>query len=181
MKTERIPSPKTLPPMIGNYERINITDSIVLNAIPVRTFSEIKCDGNLYYVTSCAHFAVVINNMMLHGNIGVIYTDAEEPKKIKECKYTDGCSRGEACQYYHDPTIFTRSTDRRNYIASSFVYCNPSAVYSKRSRSRRFGSLKYLDTDMLDLGDEEKSRMYDQAMHDLLCVLVLKSMEPIKK
>ena len=181
IKTERVPGPKSLPTIANNYERIRITDSIVLNAIPVRTFEDVKCDGGLYFVTSCMHFAVIISGMMLHGNIGVIYTDAEEPKKIKDCKFTDGCNRGEMCQYYHDPLIFSRSTDRRNYIASSFVYANPSAMYNKRSRSRHFGSLKHLDTDILGLGDEEKSRMYDQAMHDLLCVLVLKSVEPIKK
>ncbi len=181
IKSERVPSPRTLPPLSGTYERIPITSSIVLNAIPVRGFADVRCDGNLYYVGSCSHFAIIINGMMFHGNIGIIYTDTEDPEKIKDCKFVDGCNRANSCRYYHDPTIFHGSSDRRNYIASSFIYTSPHAIYKNRSRSRRYGSIEYLDSDILGLNDEEKNRMYDQVMHDLLCALVLKSIEHIKK
>lgn len=180
IKTDRVPAPRMLPQVGGNYERIPISQSIVLNAIPVRSFAEVKCDGNLYYVSPCSHFAIIINGMMFHGNIGIIYTDSEDPEKIKDCKFTEGCNRVNMCRYYHDPAIFPGSSDRRNYIASSFIYTSPSAMYKNRSRSRRYGSLEHLDTDMLGLNDEEKNRMYDQVMHDLLCALVLKSIEPVK-
>jgi hypothetical protein len=180
IKTERVPAPRTLPQVGGNYERIPITQSVVLNAIPVRNFADVKCDGCLYYVTTCSHFAIIINGMMFHGNIGIIYTDSEDPEKIKDCKFTEGCNRANMCRYYHDPIVFQGSSDRRNYIASSCIYTSPSAMYKNRSRSRRYGSLEHLDTDMLGLNDEEKNRMYDQVMHDLLCALVLKSIEPVK-
>lgn len=181
IKTERVPAPRVLPSTPGILERINITPSITLNAVPVKSFSDVKCDGNLYYVTSSCHFAVSINGMLLHGNIGIIYTDTDEPEKIKNCKYVDGCSRCDKCRYYHDPTIFSGSTDRRNYIASSFMYSSPNAIYKNRSRSRRFGSLTYLDTDILGLTDDDKDCMYDRAMHDLLCALVLKSINDAGK
>jgi hypothetical protein len=180
IKTERVPGPRMLQQAPGNYERINITTSITINAIPAKSFADVRCDGSLYYVSSCAHFALMINGLLFHGNIGIIYTDTEDPEKIKDCRFTDGCNRVNSCRYYHDPTIFNDSNDRRNYIASSFIYTSPAAMYKNRSRSRRFGSIENLDTDILGLSDEEKNRTYDQAMHDLLCALVLKSIEPIK-
>lgn len=179
VKTERVPTPKTLPAIGGGLERIPVTASIVINAIPVKSFADIKCDGNLYYVSTCAHFALMINGMLFHGNIGTIYTDADEPKKIKDCKYVDGCNKSGQCCYYHNPRIFSGSTDRRNYLASSFVYTSATAMHKNRSRSRRFGSLENLDADILGLAEEEKIRMCDQAMHELLCAIILKSLSGV--
>ena len=179
IKTERVPAPKTLQVMEG-FERIKITDEITLMAIPVKSFADVRCNGCLYYVTSAAHFAVQINGFMLHGNIGIIYTDTDDPQKIKDCRFTDGCNRMSSCRYYHDPTVFQGSKDRRNYIASSFIYNSPSE-HRNRSRSRHFGSLEHLDSDILTLVEDEKTRICDQAMHDLLCALVLKALEPVKK
>lgn len=178
IKTERVPS-KSLQTLEG-FERVKITEEITLMAIPVKTFNEVKCDGCLYYVTSAAHFAVQINGHMLHGNIGIIYTDTEDPQKIKDCRFTEGCNRMSTCRYYHDPAMFPGSKDRRNYIASSFIYSSPSD-YRNRARARHFGSLDYLDSDILAVAEEEKARIFDQAMHDLLCALVLKALEPVRK
>lgn len=179
IKTERVPTARTLSPTAGGYERIKITQEITLNAIPIKSFKDVRCDGNLYYVTSCSHFAINIGGFLFHGNVGIIYTDSDEPQKIKCCKFTDGCNRMSICRYYHDPTIFVGSCDCRNYIASSFIYNSPSE-FRNRSRARNFGSLEHLDADILGITDDEKNRIYDQTMHDLLCALVLKSLEPIK-
>jgi hypothetical protein len=172
IKTERTPikMPLQLP---GSQQRIKITNEISLNAIPVNSFGDVMSDGSLYYVTPASHFAVSINGMLLHGNIGIIYTNAEVPVKIKECRFTDGCIRMSTCSYYHDPTLFPGSKDHRNFIASSFMYNGPH-TYRNRA-ARHFGSLDNLDSDILSLSDEEKNRTLDQAMHDLLCALVIKS------
>jgi hypothetical protein len=178
VKMERVPvrAPKTyaVPAVNGmTYTRIKITNALGVMAIQVSTFDSVKQDGNLYYVEPADHFAIRIYDQLLHGNIGTIYTDAKNPEKIKDCKYASGCMKRDRCDYYHDPSTFANSNDRRNFIASSWLYTPPNSQYKNKSRSRRFGSLEHLDTDIVSLSDDEITRYRDQAMHDLLCVLVI--------
>jgi hypothetical protein len=171
LKTERVPKlTQSAPPVYG---KVRITDKLSINAMSVGNFDDVNQDGNLYYVTSVDHFAFVISGHLFHGNIGVIYTDAKEPQKIKDCKYTDGCTKS-LCRYYHDPKLFSHSRDRRNYIASSFTYVDPASTYKNKSQCRHFGSLPNLDTDLVTICDEERDRLADQSMHDLLCSIILK-------
>ena len=68
-------------------------------------------DGELYYIEQNDHFIIKIYNTLFHGNIGKIFTNRSEPYKIKNCKYTNGCTKGDNCNYYHDPLIIKSSTD----------------------------------------------------------------------
>jgi hypothetical protein len=158
----------------SKYSKIKFTEALSLRAIRVSTFDYVCQDGELYYVETADHFAMKICGQMFHGNIGTIYTDDKDPKKIKDCKFASGCAKHNNCNYYHDPVRFPGSRDHRNYIANSFLYSPPNGQYgSSRFRSRRFGSREYLDVDIVRLGSEEIDRFYSQTMHDLLCAMLL--------
>ena len=152
--------------------RVKFTEALSLPAIKVPTFDYVKQDGELYYVDCADHFAIMIGGKLLHGNIGTIYTDERSPEKIKDCKFALNCMKRDKCDYYHNPVKFHGSHDHRNYIASSWLYAPANSQYN-RPRSRRFGSREHLDTDIVGLQPEEILRFHDQAMHDLLCVLLL--------
>lgn len=149
------------------------TEALALKAIPVSTFADVRQDGELYYVTTAEHFAFYLAGQLFHGNIGVIYTDEKSPVKIKDCKFANECIKKGRCDYYHDPLIFSGYTDKRNFIASSWLYSPPNSQYKNKTRSRRFGSLEHLDMDIVDLQADEARRFYDQTMHDVLCSLLL--------
>lgn len=153
---------------------IKFTEALSLTVLSVDSFDLVKQDGSMYFVTSAAHFAVRINGLLFHGNIGTIYTDEKNPEKIKDCRYSETCMKRDNCDYYHDPVKFAGSKDCRNFIASSWLYSPPDSFYKNRSRSRRFGSREHIDVDIVGLQDEERVRFYDQTMHDILCSLLLK-------
>ncbi len=108
------------------YSRIKFTEALYLDAIRVPTFNYVKQDGELYYVSTADHFAVKIAGKLLHGNIGMIYTDEKIPEKIKDCKFAESCVKRDNCDYYHDPLKFGGSKDHRNFIASSWLYVPPT-------------------------------------------------------
>lgn len=147
---------------------IKFTEALYLPAICVLGFNEVKADGKLYYIQGADHFAFKLNNKLFHGNIGTIFTDEKNPKKIKKCKYAADCIRKEKCDYYHDPKDYPGAREYRNYIAGSFLY-------GKCQKNRRFGSRNKLDIDIVTMTKEEIERYYDQTMHDILCSMLLSS------
>lgn len=153
--------------------RIKFTEALSLPAIKVPTFDYVKSDGELYYVECADHFAFKLAGQLMHGNIGVIYTEEKNPEKIKDCKFAANCMKQDKCDYYHDPVEFPGSKDHRNFIASSWLYAPPNSQFKNRSRSRRFGSRDHLDTDIVGLQSEEITRFNDQTVHDVLCALLL--------
>lgn len=160
-------------PPKSDYRLCKFTEALALSALPVATFTEVKQNGELYYVTTADHFAFRLAGQLFHGNIGTIYTDEKNPAKIKDCKFANECLKKGKCDYYHDPLMFPGFTDKRNFIASSWLYSPPGAQYKNKTRSRRFGSLEHLDIDIVDLQTEETRRFCDQTMHDVLCSLLL--------
>jgi hypothetical protein len=158
---------------MSKYSKIKFTEALYLNAIKILTFHDVKQDGELYYVESADHFAIKMNGTLFHGNIGTIYTDEKNPEKIKDCKFASSCIKQNKCDYYHNPLKFAGSRDKRNFIASSWLYAPPDSLYKNRPRSRRFGSRNHLDIDIVGLQEEEINRFHDQMMHDLLCSLLI--------
>lgn len=163
------------PPAVltNKYSKVKFTEALSISAIRVPTFDYVKQDGDLYYVEAADHFAFKLSGQLFHGNIGSIYTEEKNPEKIKDCKFATSCMKQDNCDYYHDPIKFPGSKDRRNFIASSWLYAPPNSQYKNRPRSRRFGSREHLDTDIVGLQPEEVSRFNDQTIHDLLCSLLL--------
>ncbi len=158
-----------------DFERIHLTSEHSLMAKRVNNFNQVITNGELYYIDNADHFAIRICGHLLHGNIGRIYVDGTNPEKIRDCKFAASCTKLTNCDYYHDPMKHPGSKDHRNFIASSFMYTN--ANYQNRLRSRKIGSIENLDSDIVQLGDEEVLRFYDQTMHDLLITLILKAVE----
>jgi len=153
---------------------VKITEALALSAISVSTFGQVAADGQLYYVKNADHFAFRLAGKLFHGNIGTIYIDEASPARVKNCRYETGACRRPNCEYYHPPTIKQRvsvrqSKEYRNFVASSWLY-SPAGG---RQRSRRFGSRPNLDLDIVDMAGEDIDRFHDQAMHDLLCSLLL--------
>lgn len=175
IKTPVVAAPATPPEIVGvklplqptARTLIKITPALAIPAMIVHTFDRVLPDGNLYYVDTHNHFAIKINDKLLHGNIGSIINDDRVPTKIKPCKFRNGCNKGGRCDYYHDPMVFAGSKDVRNYTAHSWMY-------AKHRDCRRYGSLENLDTDIVSIDQAERDKYYDQTMHDLLCTLLLK-------
>jgi len=149
---------------------INVEGQMKLDAFKITDFSMVPSTGELCYIEDKNHFAIRINGILFHGNIGYIYINNNNPDKVKSCKFGKLCNKLN-CNYYHDPTIYPNSKDVRNYIANSWLY-STSPKYA--TKSRRFGSKSLLEIDMNNLTDEEVKRFMDQAIHDILCCLLLK-------
>lgn len=157
--------------------KIKITSSLGLPAVKVVNLSGVKSDGELYYIESLGQFAFKLCGVVFRGNIGNLFTDnSESHKKVKDCKYSKTCLKGDNCDYYHDPLLTYGSTDKRNFIASSFTYISPD---HRRNRhiGKRFGSLDHLDTDIINIDSDDVQRYLDMSMHDILCSLLLANMQ----
>lgn len=140
-------------------------------AVRAPTFDKIPY-GQLCYVESCKHFALRLGPteapILLHGGIGAVYNgvrsgnggsgngtaETEQIVKVKNCKFGPTCARAE-CNYYHDPAV-QPSTDIRAYTR----HAGPIVDYT---------ALALLPAD-------DFSRVKDQVMHDLLCVLAAESL-----
>ena len=156
-----------------SLSKIPIIDGFSINAKKIPDFSCVEENGVLYYIENHNHFAFKIGGLLLHGNIGKIFTNAREPTKIKSCKYKNQCVKP-SCEYYHDPIINAESKDYRNFISTSFVYSAPTSVYRGKNKSSRFGSRENLGNDISELTDEDVDRFYDQTMHFVLCSIILR-------
>lgn len=156
-------------------EKVPITEHLFLPAIVVSHWKELKSmrDGVLYYVSSADNFAIKINGSLYYGNIGNIITNESNPTKIKDCKFGKECSK-DKCNYYHDPMLSLDGSDRRNYVASSWVYSPPDDKARNKKKMRKFGSLNNLEIDMQLLKKDDINRFNSQTMHDLLCSLLIK-------
>lgn len=153
-----------------NKKFIQITHALGLWATVVDSFSDVQTPGELYYVEKNDHFAIILAGQMLHGNIGQLYIDDKTPRHIKKCRFGFSCSRGDTCYYYHDPVEYPTSRECRNYIASGFIYAG-----GQKTRARKFGSRPNLDMDIINVSDDDADLYADQLMHDILCVLLLRT------
>jgi hypothetical protein len=154
------------------YSNVTIIGRLFLPAIKVQSFDDVLQNGELYYVEPAEHFAIRLAGKLLHGNIGYIYTEEKNPSKIRDCKFASQCIKKDKCEFYHDPTKFAGSKDKRNYIANSWLYSQTQ--FKGGMRNRRIGSIENLEFDVSDIHEEEVERFDDQTMHDILCGLVAK-------
>ncbi len=165
-------------PETSREQNIQITNDLSLPAIRVDSFGDVCRDGKMYYVEPANHFAMYISGELFNGNIGIIYNNEKMPVKIKNCKFNNKgqCSAGCRCTYYHDPLIFEKSKDVRNFAANSWVFANDKWSTKTQDDSlkyRRFGSITTLDNDTKNLSADEISRFKAMVFHDILCALVV--------
>lgn len=162
---------RAVAPGIGLHsrpQRITVSPSISMDAIVVITPDAVRQDGYLYYISTWDHFALRINGHLFHGNIGVIYDRPSDSIKTADCKYKN-CRHRATCAYYHDPSIFPGSNERRNYYNAALTY-SPSD--SPRGRSMHFGSFSNIENDINHVDATSASMMRDHTMHDLLCAMI---------
>ena len=138
------------------FEKVKINDQLFINAIKIKSFDQVKQDGNLYYIDSTDHFAFKINGQLFHGNIGQILME-KNPTKIKNCKF-EICAKKTNCDYYHNPLRYIGSKDHRNFISNGTF----------------FSSRDTLKIDIECLSSEEIERFRDLTMHNLLCALLMR-------
>lgn len=152
---------------------VRVSPSTGIYARPVELASDVRADGQIYYIRGADHFAIRVGPLFLHGNIGNIYDRASDPVRIKYCRYGSKCLRPDICNYYHDPLENLGHHDFRNFTAVSFMY---SAGISEGRGYRRIGSRDRLDIDIPQLQQEEIKDFYDQVAHEFFCAVLLSQM-----
>lgn len=166
---------------ILNKKNINntITD---IPVIYVNTENEIK-NTEIYYIKTLDQFAIKINNKLIKGNIGNIYSKKELKKKdnlvknIIKCKYTN-CDNIN-CKYYHDKNVNTNFKSNnyyiRNFLNHSWNYIQTNKLKQKNNNSinRFIGSRDTLFQDLIYINNDEIELREHQLMHDLLTYQII--------
>lgn len=163
-------APRDKKPNRSAVVQCEIVSGITISAVVVSSFAQVAQTGDVYYIPACDHFAVRLNGKLFHGNIGVVYTNDRLLERVRDCKFIP-CNN-DPCDFYHDPCKHAGRKDKRNFVASSWVYCGDSRRIND-TRGRRLGSRDSLASDLAQISNEEASKFKDQAFHDLLCALLL--------
>jgi len=140
-------------------------------------FAAVK-SGDIHYIPQWNHFALRIGECVLHANIGRVYGGASRsavprdmPERVKECTRRNCGGTTEGCNFYHDPELHPGSTDVRNFVSESWLYC--PAVVPARYGSRRIGSIVSLESDLELMSLDDSRRFIHQATHDILCAVII--------
>ena len=120
----------------------------------------------IYYVSSIDQFAININGVLYRGNVGELLSSEYSNNKLQHCKFQNNCIKKSECQYYHDPLIFEGSRDRKNFHYTAWNY-------GKGKYNRRYGGLSTIETDLYNIGQDEKNQSKEQLIHDLLITQIL--------
>ena len=143
-----------------------------MHAVTVASFDQVLPDGRLYYIPCADQFAFLLEHILFHGNIGNM---TDNNLKVKDCKYGPQCQHRETCRYYHDPTAGP-AREYRNFTMHSWSYLPQSSANRARLRDqcRLVASRDNLAMDLAAVDAVNANRACDQAMHDLLCAILMK-------
>jgi len=140
----------------------------------------------IYYLNDTKEYCIKINNKLIKGNIGNIFSDEaynkKESTKIYNCNKIN-CNNThynkKECKYYHQGDV-------RNFTNYSWKYISKNKlgkVYKKNNKqtnynydnenTRHVGSLDSLHEDLLLTNNGEKDLRNKQLMHDILIYQVL--------
>jgi hypothetical protein len=132
----------------------------------------------IYCINETQQYCIKINNNLIMGNIGNIYSKKNDAEKINKCKYTDCNNKfyGKECRYYHNNI-------NRNFTNYSWNHINKNKdgkldIKNKITKydednSRFIGSLNTLMEDLPYSSTNEKDLRNSQLMHDILLFIVL--------
>jgi hypothetical protein len=162
-----------------------LAPDININPIIVQSFDKVP-NTNIYYIEETKQFAVKINGVLLHGNIGEIYPkNAKNVIHVKKCSLQDSCKafKNGKCKYYHDINVKSKSKTNQDTVhIRNFTSCNwnhtKELKTSKNLHMRHFGSRSSLanDLDILKM-DSSKNIEIEQftatILHDLLVMAAL--------
>lgn len=146
---------------------ITVRDSkLKLFTITAKNQSEIKSNGQLYYIPNEDKFAFKLNGHIIKGNVGQILKKSDPLVKIKDCRNYNDCKNA-SCTYIHN-------NDIRNYVEQNFVYKSSTLLYNESFT--KFGSCENLDVDFLNLDKNAKKRIIDMYIHCFInCLLLLEN------
>jgi len=128
----------------------------------------------LYWVSDIQQFSIRINDVLITGNMGNVFTDGSPQNNISNCK-NENC-KNENCIYLHNSSI-----DTRNYTNLSWMY-TPKAITHKNRKMRHVGNKSSLNYDLEKMIKRDKKNtkeeidiIINQTMHDLLILMALKN------
>jgi len=128
------------------------------------------------WIRSLNQFAFRLNGVLFRGNIGEILHkhDMKSAARIYTCKkpqcknYLNG-----RCKKYHDPLLYSGSTDIRNFINSSWIYTRDPPKKGNLMM-RHFGDRNDLMHKIRIINNPSMVNMFmGQVIHDILVALVL--------
>jgi hypothetical protein len=168
--------PKSIPntkPLAPNISLSNVNIVPTLDDVP---------NVNIYWVEETNEFAIRIENILLRGHVGEIFTSGITPHKNKvnivKCVRMNECPqlRSGTCGYYHDPKdIVDAHLDINSFQLSPRNYSNGNWVYNPTGKGsgnpRTFGSRSTLSTDIANASDKDKDMWFAQTMHSLLVTI----------
>jgi len=158
------------------YNNINFVKFPVIN-ISIDNLDIIE-NTPIYCINETQQYCIKINNNLIMGNIGNIYSKKNDAEKINKCKYTD-CNNKfyeKECRYYHNNI-------NRNFTNYSWNHINKNKdgkldiknhiIKYDEDNSRFIGSLNTLMEDLPYSSTNEKDLRNSQLMHDILLFMIL--------
>jgi hypothetical protein len=158
------------------YNNINFVKFPIIN-ISIDNLDIIE-NTPIYCINETQQYCIKINNNLIMGNIGNIYSKKNDAEKINKCKYTDCNNKfyGKECRYYHNNI-------NRNFTNYSWNHINKNKdgkldiknniTKYDEDNSRFIGSLNTLMEDLPYSSANEKDLRNSQLMHDILLFIVL--------
>lgn len=160
-------------------------------SIRTRTVKTIDMVPNtkLYWVENIKQFALRVNDIIIRGDIGNIYTKCDIRNKcsvenISKCWFGAECT-SKKCSYYHDPLELVKNNIKvdipiiRHYTDNSWLFI-PTDIKDNNKNMKHLGNRNSLKVDIIKFSkadkkivDNEISMMINQTMHNLLILLAL--------
>ena len=168
-----------------NYK--NVTNDIKFNNVnfvkfPVINISienlDIIENTPIYYLNETKQYCIKINNNLIMGNIGNIYSKKDDAEKINKCKHTE-CDEKfykKECKYYHNNINrnFTNySWHHNNKDKHGKIDIKNNITKYDLDNTRFIGSLNTLMEDLPFSSINEKELRNNQLIHDILLYMIL--------
>lgn len=159
---------KTIKKDIIKTDNKNLKNVFSIDVINVKTEDDIE-NTELYYIENENKFAIKINNKILKGNVGKIFSKFDKKEKTI-CCVKDICNI-ENCYYYHE------DIDTRNYEEFSWKHNNKINIKTlqknKLDNIRTIGSKENIENDLLLLSINEIKLRNSQLIHDILIYQII--------
>jgi len=157
------------------YNNINFVKFPVIN-ISIDNLDIIE-NTPIYCINETQQYCIKINNNLIMGNIGNIFSKKNDAVKVNKCKYNDCDGRfyNKDCKYYHNNnrnfTNFSWNSINKNKNGKIDIKHN-ICKYDV-DNTRFIGSLNTLMEDLPYSSVNEKNLRNSQLMHDILLYLIL--------
>lgn len=158
------------------YNNINFVKFPVIN-VSIENLDIIE-NTPIYYLNETQQYCIKINNNLIMGNIGNIYSKKDDAEKINKCKYTDCDTKfyNKECKYYHNNINrnFTNySWNHINKDKNGKIDIKNNITKYDLDNTRFIGSLNTIMEDLPYSSINEKELRNNQLIHDILIYMIL--------